>query len=619
MSADLRRYLSVHGASGASLGAPDELAVLYDATGEAQVWTVDAPGTWPEQRTVGADPVSFVDASPTNDEWVFGRDAGGNERMQFFRLDTDGNILPLTDLPDAKHRWGGWSPNGERFSFASNRRDRSVFDIYVQGRDEQGAAARLVRKSDGWFTVAGWSPTGDRLAVVEAHGSYDQDVYTLALDGSMTHLTPDTEGVRFLSVEWGPEGEALYCVTDQNRDTLELARITISTGELSIVEHGGDYDIDGIAVHRTSGAVVFSRNVEGFTELTAGRLVDGRLERRTMPVLPGGVAGGVSFAPDGDRFALTVAGRTVNPNVYVVELADNEGSATVGGPAVAAGIVDGGTDDAGATQWTRAAKAGLSSDGFVSPELVRFDSFDGLEVPALFSSPTEVPGGGAPVIVDIHGGPESQRRPGFSGLTQYFLSRGYAVLEPNVRGSSGYGREYAALDDIENRLDAVADLAAAHDWLRDHNGVDADRVALKGASYGGFMVLAAMTEYPDRWAAGIDIVGIANFVTFLENTGDWRRQLREAEYGSLTNDRDLLEAISPINRVDAIDAPLFVIHGENDPRVPVGEARQIADAAREQGVPVELRIFGDEGHGLAKLDNRIEAYTDVITFLDEHL
>jgi dipeptidyl aminopeptidase/acylaminoacyl peptidase len=223
------------------------------------------------------------------------------------------------------------------------------------------------------------------------------------------------------------------------------------------------------------------------------------------------------------------------------------------------------------------------------------------------------------VIVDIHGGPESQRRPSFSGLAQYFLSRGYAVFEPNVRGSTGYGTAYTHLDDIEKRMDAVRDVVAGVDWLVDRPGIDPDRVVAKGGSYGGFVVLAALTAFPDRWAAGVDVVGIANFVTFLENTGPWRRQLREAEYGSLAEDRAFLESISPVNTIEAIEAPLFVLHGANDPRVPVGEADRIAARAREQGVPVEKLVFDDEGHGISKLENRVEAYSHVVEFLDEHV
>ena len=458
--------------------------------------------------------------------------------------------------------------------------------------------------------MSGWSPDGDRLLLTESHSSFDQDLYVLDVEtGDRRHLTPHEGDVRYLSAAWGPEGEGVYLATDHDADTLSLARIDLATGERSRVtaadpDGEGDgpladdaWNVDGVAVDEDSRRLVYSRNVDGYTELGVGELVaPGRLDHFPSPDLPPSVAGGVSFGPDGDRFALTVTRSDDTANVYVVD--------------VTTGDVE---------RWTRASTAGIPRDTFVAPELVRYPSFDGREIPAFFSLPeTDTGHGETPVVVDVHGGPESQRRPSFGRVKQYLLSRGYAVFEPNVRGSTGYGKAYTHLDDVERRMDAVADLKAGVDWLHDHPAVDPDRIAVMGASYGGFMTLAAMTEYPDLWAAGVDVVGIANFVTFLENTGDWRRSLREAEYGSLEEDREFLESISPINKVDRIRAPLFVLHGENDPRVPVSEAHQVVEDASEH-VPVRELVFEDEGHGFSKLENRVEAYTAVVEFLDEHV
>ncbi|WP_336326058.1 S9 family peptidase [Halovenus sp. HT40] len=610
---DLERYLTVRSAYGASLGPDGRLAFLLDTTGVAQVYTLDDPGEWPTQRTFYDEPVSFVTYSPERPEMVFGMDEGGNERMQLFRLDADGRITNLTGMPEAKHRWGGWSPDGEQFAFASNRRDESVFDIYVQDRDAVGEEAELVFEGDGWLSVTGWHPDGDALVLREAYSNFDQDIYVLDLDtGERRHLTPHDEEIRYSSVQWGPDGEHLYLVTDDGSETLFLARMDPETGDLTGIRSGGEWNIDGVAVDDESDTLVYSRNVDGYTELTLGELTENGIRELPIPDLPGSVAGGVSFGPDGDRIALSSSGRQINTNVSVVDLtalrqlADDD-AALAGDPAGAA------------TRWTHASTAGIPRETFIDPTLVRYESFDGREIPAFFSLPETVPDGGAPVIVDIHGGPESQRRPSFSGLRQYFLAEGYALFEPNVRGSSGYGREYTHLDDVEKRMDSVADIEHAVEWLTDHEAVDPDRIVAKGGSYGGFMVLAALTEYPDLWAAGVDVVGIANFVTFLENTGSWRRELREAEYGSLAEDREFLESISPTNNIEAIEAPLFVLHGANDPRVPVGEAEQIVEQAREQGVPVRKRVFEDEGHGISKLDNQIEAYGAVVDFLDDHV
>ncbi|MXV61710.1 prolyl oligopeptidase family serine peptidase [Natronorubrum sp. JWXQ-INN-674] len=606
---EIERYLNIRSAYGTSFGPDgDRLSFLMDTTGTAQVWTLEDPRSWPEQRTFYDERVTFASWSPERPELIFGMDEGGNERAQLFKLDgKTGKIENLTAMPDAKHRWGGWSHDGERFAFASNRRDESVFDIYVQDRDETGDEAELVYEGDGWLSLSGWSPDDSRLLVSQAYSNFDQDLYVLDLasdEPGLEHLTPHEGDVRYQSASWAPGGEGIYLVTDEgDADTLYLAYLDLEDGDLETVTDGDGWNVGGIALDDETGRFVYSRNVEGYTDLTIGEFnADDPTAFETFPEpdLPGGISGGVSFDPDAERFALSTTGDTVNTNVFVVDIETGE-----------------------TKRWTDAPTAGIPRDSFDESELVHIESFDGLEVPGFLTLPdddgTADSDDGVPVIVDIHGGPESQRRPSFSSVKQYFLDQGYGYFEPNVRGSSGYGADYAALDDVEKRMDSVADIEACVEWLQAHPAVDPDRIVAKGGSYGGFMVLAALTEYPDLWAAGIDIVGIANFVTFLENTGDWRRELREAEYGSLEEDREFLAEISPTNNIEHIDSPLFVLHGENDPRVPVGEAEQIVEQAAEQGVPVRKLIFDDEGHGFSKLENRIEAYNAIVDFLDEHV
>jgi dipeptidyl aminopeptidase/acylaminoacyl peptidase len=268
---------------------------------------------------------------------------------------------------------------------------------------------------------------------------------------------------------------------------------------------------------------------------------------------------------------------------------------------------------------TASARGALPESAFVTPQLVRYPAFDGRQIPSYLFLPRGVAAGRLPAVVHVHGGPEGQARPHFDPVWQYLAASGYAVVVPNVRGSTGYGYEYQSLDDVRLRMDSVADLAATVRWLDEEGIADPRRIAVMGGSYGGFMVLAALTTYPDLWAAGVDIVGIANFVTFLENTGPWRRKLREPEYGSLENDREFLESISPIHHVDAITAALFVVHGANDPRVPVGEAEQIVSALRARGVSVEYLRFENEGHGLSKRANQVEAYPAIARFLDDQV
>ncbi|OYR84587.1 S9 family peptidase, partial [Halorubrum distributum] len=239
---DIERYLNVRNAGGADLGPDGRLSFLLDTTGTGQVWSVREPESWPEQHTFFEESVSFVDSSPERSEAVFGMDEGGNERAQLYRLDYEsGAITNLTDMPEAKHRWGGWDSTGDRFAFASNRRDEAVFDVYVQGRDETGDDAELVYEGDGWLSVAGWSPSDDRLIVHEAHSSFDHDVYTLDLaTGDLTHHTPHEGDVRYSGPEWGPDGEGVYLVTDRDTDTLRLERLDLETDEFAVVADGGE-------------------------------------------------------------------------------------------------------------------------------------------------------------------------------------------------------------------------------------------------------------------------------------------------------------------------------------------------------------------------------------------
>jgi dipeptidyl aminopeptidase/acylaminoacyl peptidase len=602
MAFDVERYLNVRSASGGSFGPDGErIAFLMDTTGTNQVWTMSEPDGWPHQRTFGDERATFAAVSPERHELVYGMDEGGNERTQFFRLPLEGGEeTPLTRHPDAKHNWGGWRSDGERFAFTSNRRSEGVFDVYVQGRDEAGDDAERILDGEGyaWPFLTGWGPDDERMAFVDVRSNFDTEVHVLDVGtGSPRQVTDHDGEVRYSSIEWAPRGDALYLTTDLEADTTYLARLDLETGAVDPVVEGGEYNVDGVAVDEDTGRLAYSQNVDGYTELTVGEL-DGAtaVSEFGRPDLPEGTAGGVSWGPDAERFVVTATGDDVNTNVYVVDAESGESE-----------------------RWTRASTAGIPPATFRSSELVRFESFDGLSVPAYFALPDDAPEGETPVVVDIHGGPESQRRPGFNPVKQYLLDRGYAVFEPNVRGSTGYGKAYLRMDDVRKRMDSVADLQAGVEWLHDHPAVDPDRIAAMGGSYGGFMVLAALTEYPELWAAGVDVVGIANFVTFLENTGEWRRENREAEYGSLEEDREFLESISPINNVDRIASPLFVLHGENDPRVPVGEAEQVVERAREQGVPVRKLIFEDEGHGFSKLENRIEAYTAIAEFLDDHV
>lgn len=584
---EFSRYLKVRGAWGASW-SPDgrRVSFLTDITGVSQVWEVPAGGGWPDPLTFYEERISGADFSPVENRVLFGIDVGGNERTQLYLLGS-GEERDLTGDPEAIHYTGGFSPDGGRIAYTATRRNGTDFDVYVQKLDELDGEPEVVWEVGGYHTVADWAPDGMSLIISRHHSNLDNDLYKLDFEsGEAELLTPHDGDARFSGARVTPDGANLYLATDRDGDFMRLARMDLSTLEFEYLTPD-DRDVESVELSRDGRYLAAARNVEGYSDFM---LFNGRGRRMPTPQMPPGILGGFEFSPDSRRLAFTATGPTRNPDVWVLDLPDGE-----------------------PRRLTRSSTAGIPRNSFRTPETVRYPSFDGRQIPALFYEPEEE---GAPVIVNVHGGPESQSRPLFAPVTQYFLGRGYAVLAPNVRGSTGYGKAYTHLDDVRLRMDSVKDLAHAAHWLRERGH---ESIAVMGGSYGGFMVLAALTEYPELWTAGVDIVGIANLVTFLENTGSYRRGLREPEYGSLENDREFLESISPIHKADRITAPLMVIHGKNDPRVPVGEAEQIVDRVSSNGGAVEYLLYEDEGHGLAKLKNRLDAYPKIASFLDLHL
>ena len=588
MAYDFARYLKIRGAYGASW-TPDgrRVSFLTDITGVPQVWEVPAEGGWPEQLTFHEERVMGARYSPTDERLIFSMDVGGNERAQIFLLESSaGEERDLTRDPDAIHYFGGFSPDGERIAYTATRRNGTDFDVYVQDLDGE---PEMVREVSGYHTVADWGPDGSFLIFSRHNSNLDNDLYRLDLaTGETKLLTPHEDEALFSNVRVTPDGSGAYLATDRDEDFSRLARLDFSTLEIEYLTPG-DHDVESVELSGDGRYLLASRNVEGYSDFM---LFSGGGRRMPDLELPEGILGDFEFSPDSGKLAFTLVGPDRNPDVWVVDLPDGE-----------------------PRRLTRSSTAGIPRRTFRRPRLVRYPTFDGREIPALFHEP-EASSGNVPVVVNVHGGPESQSRSGFAPVTQYLLHKGYAVFSPNVRGSTGYGKEYTHLDDVELRMDSVRDLAHAAHWLR---GAGHERVAVMGGSYGGFMVLAALTEYPELWSAGVDIVGIANMVTFLENTGSYRRALREPEYGSLEKNRKFLESISPIHKAEDITAPLMVIHGKNDPRVPVGEAEQIVERVEKNGGAVEYLLYEDEGHGLAKLKNRLDAYPKIAAFLDRYI
>jgi dipeptidyl aminopeptidase/acylaminoacyl peptidase len=599
----LEQLLNVHRAFGPS-AAPDgqSLAFLSDASGLPQSYVApigSAPTPERDWRRLveATERVQWVHYGADGRFIFSGRDVGGDENTQIFRsLPTGAELVALTP-PRVKTMFGTLSHDGRQIAFASNQRNPGDFDIYVRPVGE-GEARRVV-EATGSRTAVAFSPDGARLVVQEERSNFDHELVLVDLaSGQARTLTahPGAGEIRFESPRFTADGRALWLISDRDRDFANLAVLPLDGGAMRFVQTES-HDLDALEVSPDGALLAGVYNVEGYGQLRVYEGTPDALRERPRPQLPPGVVSSMSFSRDGATLFVGLSRAVSADEVYRVD-----------------------TRTGAATQVTQSDLAGLDPARLVEPTVERVRSFDGLEIPVFLYRPRDLaPGERAPVVVWVHGGPEAQFTPYFSQVIQYLVGHGYIVAAPNVRGSTGYGKRYSHLDDVALREDSVRDLGAVNQWLRGRPDVRPDRIGVLGGSYGGYMVLAALTLQPELWAAGCDIVGIANFRTFLERTAPYRRALREAEYGALARDGEVLDRVSPIHRVDRIRAPLFVIHGANDPRVPVHEAEQIVAALRARQQRVEYVRFENEGHGIFRRENKVRAYGELVRFFDEVL
>jgi dipeptidyl aminopeptidase/acylaminoacyl peptidase len=611
MNYDFTRYLNIRSAINPVI-SPDgaRLAFLSDISGNYQAWSVDlesgAWAGWPCQLSFFADKTWELHGTKAAPHLLALSDVGGNERQQFylisnFGFETDGSqahqVRRLTPNCEAIHHFGAWSKDGQRIVYTSNARNKVDFDYYLL--EVQSGEHRLIKEAKGLRMIAAWSPDESKLLVVENYGPLQHELYLLDLEsGVETHLTSDCKPARYDGFHWGETG--LYVISDRTCDLGAFCRLDQMSGELEQVfcsddlESGGG-ELEAAKLGRAGELVALVFNDDCYSRLIMLDL--NSKEVREVNGLPKGVYGHLCIAPDGNTLAMDVQTPACNPDIWLVDLKTLECS-----------------------QATHSNRAGIPSTSHRLPRQVSYMSFDGLDIPALFYLPENpAPDGGHPCILYVHGGPASQVRPDFDVRFQYFLNKGYAILATNVRGSTGYGRKFTALDEVELRMDSVTDLKYAVDWLGGQAEIDPGRIAIYGRSYGGFMVLAAMTRYPELFKAGIDVVGISDWVTFLERTSAWRRSNREREYGSLERDREFLVSISPAHKAHKICRPLLVMAGDNDPRVPLSESKQIADKVKKAGGVVEFVHYTDEGHKFSKLANRIDCFNKMADFLARHL
>jgi dipeptidyl aminopeptidase/acylaminoacyl peptidase len=591
---DLRTLLELRTVAPADISR-DALLVRSDIPGTMQLFKVRESGGELEQLTDLPDPVEghFV---PSTGRVLVEHDDAGNEHVQLSLLGGSGTLEPVVSAPAYVHREPRFAADGSLLAYTTNRDNGVDWAVYVRALAD--GEERRVFGGRGMCAPAGFSPDGRLLAVQQdTSRSGDNELYLVDLETeppAARHVSAHEGEAWFDEPVWRPDAAAFFVATNVDRDTKAVLRFDLASGSRQTVEEG-EWDVACYG-DDAGRRLVLHANEDGYSRLEVRDA--GTLDHVANVPLPGkGVAESIVVAPDGRNIAFKFSSPVDPGDAWIYDI-DGEKLSRV-------------------TELPRAIDLGVLAE----PQLHRFESFDGLPVPVFLWEPRGE--GPFPVVVMVHGGPESQFQPAFlpsfTPFTQHLVSRGYAVAAPNVRGSTGYGKHYEHLDDIRLRLDSVADLGALHDWLASRPGIDASRAVLYGRSYGGYMVLAGLAFQPERWAAGIECVGISNFVTFLENTAPWRRAVREPEYGFLERDREFLVEASPITHVDRIRAPLFIQHGANDPRVPLSETEQIHRVLTSKGIRCELLVHEDEGHAIGKLENRVETFERATAFLDDVL
>ncbi len=600
----LTQYSNVRSAGLCGWMPADGSLLITTRFGETrQVHRVEKPGGMRQQLTFYHEPVAWASACPNAETpgFMFMKDVGGAEFYQIFFYDL--RLGTWSMITDGNSRNGSvcWSSDGKEFAYYSTQRNGKDWDIYscaVNNLQE----SRLVYEADGSFIPVAWSPDKSKLMLQNYVSINESYLYILDIETGKTRLfNPAREKTAYGSVVWSENGKGIFYTSDEKSEFLHLRYYELKTGKTQIITKDIPWDAEGLTQSRQGDQLVFKVNEGGLHRLY---LMDAQtFKYRLIKNIPQGVIASFQFHPEGRSLAFSVNSASTSGDIFVKDFENEQ-----------------------VIRWTESEIGGLNPDTFVHPKLIHYFTFDKVngkprEIPAFYYHPTDA-SDKVPVVLYIHGGPESQYVPYFSSTIQYMVNELHvAVIAPNVRGSAGYGKSYLLLDNAYKREDSVKDIGKLLDWIEKQPELDKNRVAVYGGSYGGYMVLASMVHYNNRLTCGIDVVGISNFNTFLKNTKDYRRDLRRAEYG---DERDpemkaFLEKISPGNHAEKITKPMLVIQGLNDPRVPVTESEQFVEAIRENGGDVWYLLAKDEGHGFRKKTNRDYYLYTMMLFLEKHL
>jgi len=563
------------------------------------------------QLTFLPERVLSVSARPGHEQFLYSIDQGGAENYQLFLQDlSPGEPRRVTD-GKSRNIAPKWSPSGDLLAWSSNARNGRDMDIYI-GAPSDPHFVRLLKEVSGEWTVADWSPDETKVAAVESISINESYIHIIDVaTGKAETLTPrrndpKAEPVSSTAPKWSKDDSAIYYLTDKGSEFRHLVYHHLVSNTVTPISEHISWDVDEFDLSDDGTMIAFVVNERGLSKIWFARTGQGPFGPLPLDKVPQGIVSKLAFSPGSHWIGFTLSTADASADAYSLDL-DEANPPFFPAP----------------LRWTTSETGGLDPQSFTQPTLIEYPSFDGRKIPAFVyrPSPRKFPGP-RPVLIDIHGGPEGQFRPTFVGRLNYLINElGIALIFPNVRGSSGYGKTYLKLDNGKLREDSVKDIGALFDWIAGQPDLDKARVGVTGGSYGGFMSLAVQTTYNDKIKAGIDIVGISNFVTFLKNTQGYRRDLRRAEYGDERDEsmRAFLERIAPLAHADKIRTPILVVQGQNDPRVPISEAEQMVAALKKNGTTVWYVIGTNEGHGFAKKANQDYLQAVEVLFLRRFL
>ena len=583
-----------------------------------QVHLVTQPGGARTQLTFFGDRVNDATFDPKAGAFfLFSKSAGGNEFNQNYRYDFATGAVTL--LSDGKSRNSSpvWSHDGARFAYTSTRRNGADTDLYLESPNDPKSDHLLAEVKGGGWEIADWSPDDSQLLVLEYVSINESYLWLFdTKTGARTELTPrpaaGAEKVSYSQALFAKDGKGIFVTTDRESEFQRLAYFDLASKEHTYFLPNEKWGVDDWDLSDDGRRIAYTLNENGTSKLhlLGLELRDGKVIATAQPdpvfdpPIANSIISGLKWQRGANRDALA----------FNVNSARSPSDVYTWSPAAPKNV---------ATRWTTSETGGIPAERFIEPKLVTWKSFDGREISGFLYQPDPQKfSGPRPVIVQIHGGPESQARPGFLGRTNYLMNElGCALILPNVRGSAGYGKSFLLLDNGLKREDSYKDISALLDWIKTQPQLDARRVMAYGGSYGGFMTLQVASNYADRIRCAVDVVGISNLATFLKNTESYRRDLRRAEYGDERGPQmsAFMERIAALNNADKITKPLFVVQGANDPRVPKSEAEQIVATLKKKGTPVWYMLGKDEGHGFAKKKNADFLFYAMVQFIHDHL